>query len=358
MNALSALQSFSAVVGSIPNEINANSMQSGHTNGLSGENIIQFWDNVPADTIIDAFERKFELTQCQVTSEDIKGAPAVYTNFTISPGEGNPTFSNEITLKKNRDSQRAKLSLIHEKLHAIQWNTIPELHASPYNQLTFEEAPVILSPKSWVLMTLLTERDAYAKTAWLAHLQLGQKYCEKFAKASANEFVSQDDVAYWHSRFPDDIGFALGEASLVWDQKKNVAGTILWDHYIDLALKAYENSYRWNKKSGAAKPVFVDLDEAGILALGASFGPSIFGKYYPDPVFLELKLSPKQQDRLDKLNAIHGIDPAQTLPTLDEALGALGSDRAAFIARSKAYIDREAEPSLKAEPASKVAPEI
>lgn len=337
MNAHDALKSFSAVADGRANAHYTLLRQREPVTPYNAD-AIQFWDNVPVQTIAEAFEREFEKTGCTVISEDIEGAPAVYTNFTISPGEGNSTFTNEITLKKNRDSNRSKLSLIHEKFHALQWNAIPELHASLYNRLTFEEAPVILSPKSWILMTLLTERDAYAKSAWLANLQLRQSYCDEFAKASAKEFVSQHDVAYWQSRFPDDTGFALGEASLVWDLKKNVAGVTLRDHYIDLALKAYENSYRWNKKSGAVKPVFVDLDEEGILSLGASFGPSIFGKYYPDPVFTDLKLSAKQQERLDTLNEVHGIDPDQKLPTLAEALEIFGMSKQEFMQRSKSLV--------------------
>jgi|GEM_PF-4492756 len=338
MNAHNVLKSFTAATDSGLDAHHAAPKQNNPFSSPQDIHVIQLWDNVPAQTITEAFERGFEKTGCTVVSQDIEGAPAVFTNFTISPGEGNPTFTNEIGLKKNRDSHRSKLSLIHEKFHALQWHAIPELHASLYNRLTFEEAPVILSPKSWILMTLLTERDAYAKSAWLAHLQLGQSYCDEFAEASAKEFVSQNDVAYWQGKFPDDIGFALGEASLVWDQKKNVAGVTLRDHYIDLALKDYEASYRWNKKSGAVEPVFVDLDDEGILSLGASFGPSIFGKYYPDPVFTDLKLSAKQQERLDTLNEVHGIDPAHKLPTLAEALETFSMSKQEFMQRSKSFV--------------------
>lgn len=325
-------------------------------NSSPDNNIISIWDNLCSGRILDIFEAKFAATGCEIQIENGDDAPAVYTNFITFPGAGKPTFKNMITVHEERNEEQRRVSLLHEKLHAIQWDCVPELHASPYNQLTHEDVPVILSPRSWVLATLLTERDAYAKTAWLSGALLNKSYTDQFAAAAAAEIVTPQDVAFWYGRFPDDIGFVLGEASLVWDNKIRAKSSAdepdvrLRDHYIDRALDMYENSFRLKQSSSAAEPVFIDLDDAAVLALGSSFGPSIFGKHTPDPVFKALNLNETQQKRLDALNIALGIDPAQTLPSFDEALERLGSERAAFMAHSKTFIDRETQPSLMTVP--------
>ena len=202
MNALNAFNS-NAHNGSIPFYDMA--LQGLGKNSPAPKNTIPVWNTLSADAVARIFDANFSLTGCSILKEKGKGAPAIYTNFTNFPGQGLETFKNAITLQENRSEAQLEVSLLHEKLHAIQWNSIPELHASPYNQLAYQEIPVILSPQSWILMTLLTERDAYAKTAWLSHMSLEKSYSEEFAAAASAEIVNQHDVAYWHGKFPDDI---------------------------------------------------------------------------------------------------------------------------------------------------------
>jgi hypothetical protein len=385
------------------------------------------------DAVIKAFDKAFAETGCAISTEfKPNSGYGGYQAFLTFPKDGGATYLNTMFLNPDRDAHSNRVSEIHEAFHAIQFDKVPELHASPYNMLAYQEVPVILSPRSWVLAMLLIEREAYAKTAWINKLELDKNLCADYAEAAGREIVNQSDIAHWHDRYPDDIGFALGEASLVWDNKikakqkialsvpdalcapdiaefsyicveglpdggilskgekledgrwivakkdidglkigppskcpsidlvitahdnkgdvqsQHVLPTIivtepdveLKDHYIDFAIRLYEKSYRLNTSPTAEKPVFIDLDDQGILALGASFGPSIFGKFYPDPIFKDLKLTPEQEERVRALEEKFGIEPEQKLPTLRQELAKRDISVDEYMHRSKTFIDR------------------
>lgn len=386
------------------------------------------------DSVFAAFDKAFEATGCKISTESQpKSGYGGYQAFLTFPKEGGQTYLNTIFLNNERDPHKNRVSETHEKFHAVQFDTIPELHASPYNMLAYQEVPILLSPRSWVQAMLLIEREAYAKTAWINRLALDKNYCPDYEGAADTEIVNTKDVAHWHGRFPDDVAFALGEASLVWDDKiteklfdsiplpispdltkdngsrlaavyisglpdnailsegkkqedgrwsvkgSKLAGLTLkpalgWngalsldmttidtdglsssttldvvvpkqpdvklrDHYINFAISLYEESYRLHKSKTAAAPIFVDLDDAGILSLGSSFGPSIFGKSAPDPIFKNLVLTPEQEGRIQALEQKFRIDPTQKLPTLDETLSDMGMTREQYMQRSKRFYD-------------------
>lgn len=315
------------------------------------------------DLILNAFDKAFEKSNAVVTpyqfkdNDDPRFIYGGYTHFTsYASGEGK-SFINQITYNPLRTADQNTVSQIHEKFHAIQWSTIPELHAVPNNMLAYQEVPIILSPRSWVIASFLTEREAYAKTAWIATLQDKQNQSNALEAAMGGELVQPKDIEYWRSLYPDDLGFALGAASLIWDEliraRKQEDGSEinLRDHYIDLAIRQYnkKNSPRLHTWKTAANPIFIDLDDQAILSMGSSFGPSIFGKYSPDPVFKDLKLTPKQEKSLRDLEGKLGIQPGQKLPTLREALAERGMTTEQYMQRSKAYIDVPPQQQLQSD---------
>lgn len=301
------------------------------------------------NTVLNAFDEAFNASNASVVKVD--GGEFIYGGYThfiqYDKGEGK-SFKNEITYNKNRSYEQNIVSQIHEKFHAIQWTKIPELHAIPQNMFAYQEMPIILSPRSWILANLLTEREAYAKTAWIAMLMDENSHSDALETAMQSELVKPKDIRHWHSRYPDDIGFALGEASLIWDnliraRRRGDGSQInLRDHYIEFAIRQYneKNCSRLHSWETAADPVFIDLDDDAILALGSSFGPSIFGKYYPDPVFKDLKLTPEQEVQVRALEEKFGIQPGQKLPTLRQELTKRGMSVDEYMHRSKTFIDR------------------
>lgn len=308
----------------------------------------RIWDTLHQhrpNKVLELFDEAFESVDARIKGVDEgKYVYGGYSHFKTYENDSGKSFINELTYNENRGAAENRLSQLHEKFHSLQWSTIPELHAIHYNMMTYQDVPVVLSPRSWITASLLTEREAYAKTAWLALLENHTEYDEEFAQAASQELVNPDDVAEWYKRYPDDLGFALGEASLRWDNLirakagENNRKVKLRDHYIELAINQYDNCYRFNECDWAHKPVFIDLDDRAILALGASFGPSIFGKYYPDPVFKNTVLTPEQEDMVQKLEAKLGIVTGQKLPTLREALANKGLSPEQFLERSKNFI--------------------
>lgn len=293
-------------------------------------------------TVLSLFENAFYQTGCRVNDRVAPAgrAPAAYLPFIYAPDGGGPTFSNEILLNRPienpRTPEQIAISKRHEKIHAIQWNTIPALHASPYNQ----GSSLVLSPESWILMTILTERDAFVKTAWLTALELRTNPSYALAAQAETEALKPTDINFQTG----DIRQSLQDSSTAWDNRikhKSRASDpdmTLLDHYIRQALEAYEGSNRLNARN-PAPTTFVRLSPADILAMGASFGPSIFGQYVPDSSFMTLPtLKPELQARLEALNAKHGITSEAALPTFAQALQYKGLSDEAYMGRSKAYL--------------------
>lgn len=290
------------------------------------------------------FEEAFQATGCKINSEKAPagGGPAAFSAFIYYLSGGGPSFPNEIlvnnklksgNVETNRTPEQIAISKRHEKLHVGQWSEIPVLHASPYNHAT----SVILSPESWVLMSLLTERDAFVKTAWLNALEHKLSLSKTFWKQAMTETVTPEDIDLESG----DIRTALKKASLVWDGRlkhnpdpgKKPSITLL-DHYIESAISDYENSARLKSKS-LPPPVFIRLSPEDILAMGSTFGPSIFGEGTPDEIFTKLPPMPdKLRARLDALKKEHGIESESGLPTIQEVL----ENPVAYLARSKSYV--------------------
>ena len=136
--------------------------------------------------------------------------------FIYCPEGGGKTFRNEILIRPTfktekgdmpRTPEQIEVSSRHEKIHSIQWDRNPFLYASPYNQAS----PIVLSPESWVLMTILTERDAFVKTAWLNALGLHVKPSQDMARQAETETVAPSDINFNQG----DIRAALEQACTV-----------------------------------------------------------------------------------------------------------------------------------------------
>ncbi|MCB0375291.1 MAG: hypothetical protein KDD04_05170 [Sinomicrobium sp.] len=262
------------------------------------------------------------------------------------PKDGGTTFINQILVNPyiktaqggvaKRTPEQIRISERHEKIHAIQWDSIPALHASPYNQAT----PVVLSPESWVLMTILTEREAFTKTAWLNALELSTAHSEELSRQAQTETLTPGDINLQSA----DIRQALQDASTAWDKRlkhkanPKDADINFLDHYIEQALDAYEQSNRLNARAMRA-PVFVRLSADDILAIGSGFGPSTFGNNVPDDIFTYLpQMRPDLWQRLQDLNRKHGIVSEAGLPTFKDTLQNMGLTPDAYMAESKAHI--------------------
>lgn len=292
-------------------------------------------------SLTDAFEAAMSRSACQSDPGwKPAGSPASYISFDFNPGPGRATFSNSMLLDLSRDEHKIRISKRHEGVHAIQWNAAPALHASPYNRAS----PYILSPESWVLATILTERDAFAKTALLNALDLVRSPDPDFAAQAALEGVVPADIDSASS----DIRAALQRASLAWDgrlrsnkyQQPGQASVTLMDHYISSALNAYERGMNLRLSDPSLPPpIYVRLADEDIMAIGASFGPSTFGAgHRPDQQFRQLPpLSFELQQRLDAIKARFGLYADSALPSLAEASAQRGSSPEAFMAQSKAY---------------------
>ncbi|MCD8566492.1 MAG: hypothetical protein LRY36_00935 [Alphaproteobacteria bacterium] len=297
---------------------------------------------------LKSFEEAFRETGCMLntTISPTGSAPAAYLPFIYYPEKGGPTYLNEILvnlyLKTSdgnliaRTPEQITISERHEKVHALQWHKVPALHASPYNQAT----PIVLSPESWVLMTILTEREAFAKTAWLNALELEVAPSERFRNQAKTETLTPDDI----DLKSQDIRMALQKASLAWDNrlkhksKDTDPDMTLLDHYIQNALDVYEQSNRLNIEKSPVPPIFVRLSPEDILAIGSTFGPSTFGDGTPDDIFTSLPpMSSALYQKLEALNRKHGIEQESDLPTVNEALQTLGLTAETYMVHSKFF---------------------
>lgn len=265
--------------------------------------------------------------------------------FIYCPEGGGKTFRNEILIRPTfktekgdmpRTPEQIEVSSRHEKIHSIQWDRNPFLYASPYNQAS----PIVLSPESWVLMTILTERDAFVKTAWLNALGLHVKPSQDMARQAETETVAPSDINFNQG----DIRAALEQACTVWDNRlKNKtspkeADITLLDHYIRQAIEAYEDSNRLNSRT-LPPPVFVRLTPEDMLAIGASFGPSTFGDGLLNEAFAQLPLMrPDLWSRLQALNYKHGIVNDQALPGFSEALAGLQQTPQQYLEASRHHV--------------------
>lgn len=314
-----------------------------------GQDAALSWDTLQASPalVFSLFDAAFAQTGCTVSldSAPAGSAPASYLPFIYCPEGGGKTFRNEILIRSTRRTdegivartpEQIEISARHEKMHSIQWARNPALHASPYNQAS----PLVLSPESWVLMTILTERDAFVKTAWLNALDLAARPSDTMARQAETETVTPSDI----DSARGDIRAALERASTVWDQRlkhKTAADepdTTLLDHYIRQAIEAYEDSNRLNSRRLAA-PVFVRLSQEDILKIGASFGPSTFGEGAINHAFSRLPLMrPELWSRLQALNQKHGITNELSLPTFSEALAHIQQTPRQYLEASRTHI--------------------
>ncbi len=293
------------------------------------------------DKILTAFETRFAQTGCRIAEDEVPldGAPASYRSFVYMPNDGGPTFANEMLLDRDgRTDAQVHVSARHEKLHAIQWDHVPSLHASPYNQ----GSRYVLSPVSWVMATLLTESDAFVKTAWLNAQELKQNYSAALCDQAMTEAVTPMDI---NANVVDPCQ-SMKYAATAWYHRfkhkddPSAPDVTFLDHYVEYAIKAYEESARLNDEGAVGDVQFVRLSREDILAIGSGFGPSIFSRAngtLDDSFTLLPYLRKDLFARLVALEDKFGIGPDANLPTLQDALANDGMSAADYMHASRSF---------------------
>jgi len=263
---------------------------------------------------------------------------AGYHSFIYPPKPEQDSFSNYVLYGREALDNPARLmgARIHEFVHALQYQTAAALHADPFNDAT----NIMVSPYDYVLRKERLEQDAYVKGAWLCSLAVGDAPeivtamensplpVSTFQKIRAESASLQEAFA----QAARDCRNLLG----VW--AKDAEKSVIADEWHARALEEYDLLLKYrrdNLKEGETLTI-VRLEGRDIREIGASFGPNTFGTDDTLPALTEIEnLSPATAQKLAEIEKKYDITARKDLPTLDQALGAAGTARAAFIQASK-----------------------
>lgn len=224
---------------------------------------------------------------------------------------------------------------VHEIVHAAAMGKSPALHASPWNPAT----NVILCPRDFVRVMLLSERDAYAKEAWLCHL--AQRFCPDLELTADNAPVTPrwfTDMREMGAALPNLLQKAALRSLDIRHKSELGIITTYTDHYINWALKTYKQALDIRDKLKLPFPICARLDDDDLISVGNSYGPNIFEDkngqlieaYGCIPNF-----SKEQQVLLNELNARLGIDfSEERLRTLETCLASNGVSKAEYLQNS------------------------
>lgn len=265
---------------------------------------------------------------------------AGYHSFIYPPKPGQDGFSNYVLygVEALENAERLMGARTHEFVHALQYQSAAALHADPFNAATH----IIVSPYDYLLRKERLEQDAYVTGAWL---------CSLAADAAPGIVAAMESSPLPVSRFQDiraqsrSLQDAFQTAARdcrnlqgVW--AKDAQKTVIADEWHARALEEYALmiQYRQDNLAEGEKLVIVRLEGHDILEIGASFGPRTFGADAQKKELVEIEnFSPVHAQKLAEIEKKFNIAPRGDLPTLDEALAAAGSTRAAFVAASRAY---------------------
>ncbi len=220
-------------------------------------------------------------------------------------------------------------SAFHELIHADSWDRVPELHASPFNA----NAPVILCPEDFALMTVITERVAYANMGWLLSL------AHKDAAEIGHVVTPVNAMMFEFLRAREgDLGRALSLAADVsmretLGSRCGGAKITMEEYYYDCALNDYKKQVEVLAKKNVM-PLVVRLEAHNFLSIAESFGPNIMThgqSLTPIPAVGQAHI----RDIHDMLDRRHSVPSYQYLPTFDEGLARRGYTPAGFLEMSK-----------------------
>ena len=234
---------------------------------------------------------------------------------------------------EGRTEAEEKVSRWHEGIHAIHANTVPATHFTPYNMGNLN---IILSPSSYLLLTLLTERAAAAGVSMLGYLN----GTPEIRKAVAREAGTVEDFesALAANNFKIDVALnrvareslmkKSNEYLLGWGEhgaRSNNEPLWLRNYYVWQALKEYHSANRFTYGDflyDTPPPIFARLGEEDVAQIGNILGFNAFGTADdPDSFFVRNPtLTGRHWDWLNVLNQLHKVPDESKLPTIREAL--------------------------------------
>lgn len=268
---------------------------------------------------------------------------ALYTPFTydwVEPknrkhGALHPFF-NSVSINQNSPLQNRAISTIHEGAHVLAWNNTPILHASPYNGENAAKPYLVLCPRDWIRIVILTEQDAFAKQAWLAS-RAAKADDAFYAGTITNPTNAQtfELISSYTDNLTQALVRAANHAVLTWHHDDLLRGEKVpfMQHYIENALEVYEGCNRLKNTNGIT---FVQMDDDDLIRVGETIGPNLFTQQ--DLIGLgdlDQFIPPKLRERyLCLLNSI-GLYNESLLPTFKDALSEQGLTPDEFLAISK-----------------------
>ena len=192
---------------------------------------------------------------------------------------------------------------------------------------------IVLSPSSYILLTLLTERAAAAGVSMLGYLD----GTPAIRKAVAKEASTVEDFEAAMGANANNMQVALNrvareslmknsnEYMLAWGNRPSNEALWLRNYYVWQALREYHESNRFKYGDllyDSPRPTFVRLGPEDVAAIGNILGVNAFGSdAKPDTFFVQNPtLMIKHQDWLRGLNTMLGIPDDKELPTIREAL--------------------------------------
>jgi hypothetical protein len=241
-----------------------------------------------AGTIEATLAEKFAATGCpEIISTDLE-CSASFTHYTsegLKPNVniGPTNLSDRELLMGSRD---------HERVHVLQYFFNAAAHAIPLNRGT----PVVLDPRSAILMMKLMEREAYTVQWLLSERRAGRggaggKVSDAFLRrATLMAARTLENLCCVSSNKP------------------------FTDHYGELALAQYETQILKRQEAGE-KITYAYLEPKQIRAIGNSLGLDLFG-----PEDEDAEIWTKEALPLDLLNQVFdlekklGIELSEVLP--------------------------------------------
>lgn len=287
------------------------------------------WGNIGA-----LFTGEFKSTGCTQNIDVRYRGLAHYTSFSLAKKDGG--FINNITYGPPAVEDLAHLysSMVHEQTHAIQKSKCAALHASPFNPGT----RIVICPKDWILLQERCEQGAYTMQALFNSL-LAESIPE-IKDMSAKDALSVDDFEALRNPAPyfveamREIAHKSLDKSFYSDNPN--AEKRFRNYYHELSLDGYIAGIDSRLKD-KENIIFVRAEPEDIAAIGDVTGFNLFGYDTPQPEFAaHPKLLAKTAKKLAETNLKLGIADESALPSLSEALAAIGLTRAQFLAASYA----------------------
>lgn len=277
---------------------------------------------------------------------------AGYHSFIYPPHPDQESFSNYVLYGREAldNPERLMGARIHEFVHALQYQTSAVLHVDPFNDAT----NLMVSPYDYLLRKERLEQDAYVKGAWLCALAVDvAPDIVKAMKGSPLPIDTFQKIREKSASLQEAFEVAARDCrNLLGVWAKDAEKSVIADEWHARALEEYDLllQYRHDSLREGETLTLVRLTGQDILEIGASFGPNTFGTNAANPALTGIEnLSPANAKKLAEIEKKYGIAPRAELPTLDTALTAAGTPRAAFIQASRNHKGAAAEVKPTAE---------